>query len=86
MVVRVDIFTSAFCQHSAGAINVMKKIAPDFKREVDWNEISIETGSGKERAKAMGVTHVPTIVIDGRIVLVGMPSKSKLTEEITKRL
>ena len=86
MVVRIDIFTSVFCRHSPAAVNAMKRIAPDFKGRIEWNEVSIETSEGKEKAGIMGIDHVPTVVIDGKVIFVGPPSKDELASEITKRL
>jgi len=86
MVVRIDIFTSVFCNHSPGAVNLVKRVAPDFKGQIEWNEISIETNEGKEKAVTLGIDSVPTFVIDGRVTLVGVPSKDQLVSEITKRL
>lgn len=86
MVVKVDIFTSVFCRHSPDAVNAMKRIAAGFKGKIEWNEISIETSEGKEKARTIGIGHVPTVLIDGKIVFVGPPSKQELASEITKRL
>jgi len=86
MVVKVDIFTSVFCRHSPAAVNAMKRIAPNFRGRIEWNEVSIETSEGKEKAKIIGIDHVPTVVIDGMIVFIGPPSKDELASEITKRL
>jgi glutaredoxin len=86
MVVKIDIYTSVFCRHSPLAVNAMKRVAPRFKGQIEWNEVSIETSEGKEKARIIGIDHVPTVVIDGRIVFVGPPSKEELAQEITKRL
>ena len=86
MVLKIDVFTSVFCRHSPRAVNLMKRLAPGFKGSLEWNEISIETSEGKEKAKIIGIDSVPTIVIDGKIVFVGTPEKSELVSEITKRL
>ncbi len=86
MVLKIDVFTSVFCRHSPGTVNLMKRLAPDFKGSLEWNEISIETREGKEKAKAIGVDSVPTIVIDGRIAFIGTPKRDELVQEITKRL
>lgn len=86
MVLKIDVFTSIFCRHSPRAVNLMKRLAPDFKGNLEWNEVSIETREGKEKAKTMGIDSVPTIVIDGKIAFIGTPQKSELASEITKRL
>ena len=86
MVLKIDVFTSVFCRHSPGTVNLMKRLAPDFKGNLEWNEVSIETREGKEKARTIGVNSVPTIVIDGKIVFIGTPKKSELASEITKRL
>jgi len=86
MVLKIDVFTSVFCRHSPRAVNLMKRLAPDFKGSLEWNEVSIETREGKEKARTIGIESVPTIVIDGKIVFIGTPQKSELASEITKRL
>jgi predicted DsbA family dithiol-disulfide isomerase len=48
--------------------------------------VSIETIEGKEKAQIIGIDHVPTVVIDGKVIFVGPPSKDELASEITKRL
>jgi small redox-active disulfide protein 1 len=86
MVVKIDVFTSVFCPHSPAAVNIMKRLAPDFKGRIEWNIISVETSEGKEKAKIIGIRDVPTIVMDGKIVFIGAPRKEELAAEITKRL
>jgi glutaredoxin len=86
MVVRIDLFTSVFCPHSKEASNLMKNMASRFRGEIDCNEIHIETSEGRKKARIIGVKATPTVVVDGRIAFVGVPSREDLVREITKRL
>jgi len=50
------------------------------QKGIAFEEVSIDTEDGLEEAEKLGIQAVPTLVKDGKIVLVGLPVKGEDSE------
>lgn len=51
-----------------------------------FKEINVTGSEGAERAKQLGIEEVPTIAIDGEVVLIGRVEKDEIEHEINLHL
>ncbi|MBP2031261.1 putative thioredoxin/glutaredoxin [Methanohalophilus levihalophilus] len=51
-----------------------------------FKEINISGSEGAERARQLGIEEVPTIAIDGEVVLIGRVDKDDIEQEINSFL
>lgn len=62
---------------------VRAQLLEALPRGVKFKEINTSSPDGAGRAKEMGILEVPTITIDGEVVLIGRVDKEEIEEEIT---
>jgi len=70
----LKLFTSEHCP----PCRVMKELLK--QKGIAFEEVSIDTEDGLEEAEKLGIQAVPTLVKDGKIVLVGLPVKGEDSE------
>jgi len=79
--VTIEILTREGCAFCPAAMEICKKVASEFE-DVEIIETSIDTEEGEQKAAALGVVAVPTILIDGEPKITGVPREEILREEI----
>ncbi|NOZ82193.1 MAG: hypothetical protein GXO63_03550 [Candidatus Micrarchaeota archaeon] len=79
--VKVEILKTHTCPWCPVASEVVKSIAREYEN-VDVIETFLETPEGAEKAKKLGVTSVPTILVEGKIFSVGVPDPDELRKAI----
>ena len=82
MSVYVEVVTSPDSPQSPRAMAVAQRVVSKMD-EVLLQEVNTITQYGQDRALAYGVTAFPSIVIDGRIVFIGIPEESALRSFIS---
>jgi predicted DsbA family dithiol-disulfide isomerase len=68
---KIEVFTGS-CRLCEGAVELVEKVADKGKFEVDV--LSIDG----DRAKSLGLTAVPSIVVDGSLLFAGLPKEEAL--------
>ena len=70
-------FFSAECRMCEGTLNILKSNFPDL--EIDVHRASeCKDGSCCALAEQYGVRAVPSLVVDGKIALVGLPDEQDI--------
>ncbi|WP_209683637.1 glutaredoxin family protein [Methanohalophilus levihalophilus] len=65
---------------------VRKQIVDILPGGIMFKEINISGSEGAERARQLGIEEVPTIAIDGEVVLIGRVDKDDIEQEINSFL
>ncbi|NPE29379.1 hypothetical protein HNV12_15755 [Methanococcoides sp. SA1] len=65
---------------------VRNQIIEVLPEGVMFKEINTTSSEGAERAKQLGIEEVPTIAIDGEIVLIGRVEKDEIRKELEEFL
>ncbi len=83
MEVLIELFTSPTCPHCVRARQVVERVVKQMPGVVVI-EREVSSPENAELARRYGITAVPTMVINGRYVLTGVPSEERLVQYITK--
>ncbi|MBI2166943.1 MAG: DUF547 domain-containing protein [Candidatus Omnitrophica bacterium] len=72
----LELFTHAGCPSRKNGIRLIREALKGLEGEVLFREVDL--GRSPERAEALGVRMSPTIVLDGKIISVGLPTAKGL--------
>ena len=72
----LEFFTHIGCPSRESGIRLIREALKGFEGEVLFREVDL--GQSPKRAEALGVRMSPTLVLDGRIISVGLPTAEKL--------
>lgn len=78
----VELYYSDTCHNCHQVRALLMEILP---RTMKFKEINISYPEGKKRASELNIMSVPTIAIDGDVVLIGRVSREELIKEISLR-
>jgi hypothetical protein len=68
-------------------VEMVKRAVRSFPGKVEWKETAVRTKEGLERFGNSGVTHLPTIMIDGIPEFQSLiPSEHQLVEAIRRHI
>lgn len=84
-VISVQIFTSDDCPYCPKAMEMVKELSKKY-REVVWTQTSIDKFAGRKQALTFGIPAVPAIVIDGKLIFIGLPTSNEFETEIQKKI
>ena len=100
--VRIEVFYSTTCPHCRAARSVAKRVVKRlekrlekrfgrrFEKRLGWSleveEVNTSMRSGAVRAEKYGIRAVPTIVVNGKKKIVGVPREKELRELIEKEM
>jgi predicted DsbA family dithiol-disulfide isomerase len=82
MPVKVEMLISKNCPFCPPAKEIVKKVCKKFGRKVTLVETSIDTKAGAERSRILGITTVPTILIENEPKFTGPPREENLEAAI----
>jgi predicted DsbA family dithiol-disulfide isomerase len=80
---KIELFYSPTCPDCPPAKRIFRKLLAEYP-EVEYIEINVK--ENLEKAREAGITHVPTIRFDGKIVFVEHVSEDEARKELEKRL
>jgi predicted DsbA family dithiol-disulfide isomerase len=72
---KIEVFTGS-CRLCEGAVALVDKVADKSQFEVDVQSID------GDRAKSLGLTAVPSIVLDGSLLFAGLPTEEDLVRAL----
>ncbi|MBS7644146.1 thioredoxin family protein [Candidatus Bathyarchaeota archaeon] len=78
--IKIEVFYTPICPHCPHAIEVVRKVTPQFGDKVQIEEVNAWTLNGQLRAAKYHIYAVPAIAIDGQVRFVGTPSEDKLAK------
>lgn len=84
MTIKVEVFSSPGCGKCGHAKEVLRKIAQEMERDVEWREVNVL--EEMDYAVALGVLSTPAIAIDGKLVFSSLPSSAKLRAALNAQL
>ena len=73
-------FYTPTCPYCPYAIEVVRRVIPQFGDKVQVEEVNAWTPDGQLRAAKYRVYAVPAIAIDGRVRFVGVPNEEELAK------
>ena len=83
-IVTLDSEGCAPCQYMCEAV---KNVAPRYQDRLRWRESLIKSAAGIRRTMALGVSTLPTLLINNEVVFDNItPTEEELIKEIDKRL
>ena len=77
---KVVVLTSPTCPYCPRAVMLARKMAARGLAEA--KEVSIATTEGRKLAVRHGIQGVPTILIDGKVAFVGVPSEAEFERKL----
>jgi thioredoxin 1 len=80
---KVEMFYTPGCADCVAAHAKLRKIAQETVQDLEWRELNIF--EELDHAVALGVITLPSIAIDGELVLTSMPTPTQLREALLKR-
>jgi small redox-active disulfide protein 1 len=83
MPVKIEVFYSPTCPYCPAAIKIVRKIEKELP-QIEVEEINTFTVKGQLKAIKNGVYAVPTIILNGKERIVGVPSEQELLNLIKK--
>lgn len=86
MTVKIDLFYSPTCLYCPEARKIVLEIAEEFSGKVRVEEINILSSTGTEKLEKYSVKGVPTIVINSKTKITGIPTTSQLREAVLREL
>lgn len=80
---KVELFYSPGCPDCAAANEKLRLAAHEVVRNLEWCELSVLEEI--DRAVALGVVTLPSIVVDDELVFTSMPSATQFREALVRR-
>lgn len=80
---KVELFYSPTCPDCPPAKRIFRKLLSEHP-EIEYFEINVK--ENRKRAEEIGLTHVPTILFDGKIVFVEKVTEEEARRELENRL
>jgi small redox-active disulfide protein 1 len=84
--VKIEFFHSPACPHCPQARKVLVEVAEELGEGIEVEELNILSQRGMGKARGYRLDFVPTIVLDGEVKIVGVPSADQLRNAIQTRL
>jgi len=84
--VTIELFYSPMCPYCPEAKKILLEIAEEFSEKIQVEEVNVLYSTGLERAEKYDVREVPTIIINGRTKVTGVPTKERLRKIIQQEL
>ncbi|WP_440952448.1 thioredoxin family protein [Methanococcoides sp. FTZ1] len=79
----IELYYSDICMNCHYVRSQIIEVLPE---DVMFKEINVTSSEGAERAKQLGIEEVPTITINGEVVLIGRVEKDEILEELEEFL
>jgi small redox-active disulfide protein 1 len=82
----IEVMKTSTCSFCPMAIEVVNKVAKEFGDKVNVKILPLEEEENMKRAKGLGVTAVPVILINGMMRFTGVPKEENLKSAIEQAL
>jgi len=82
MTVMLELFYSPICPNCPKAKKVIMEITDEYNEKIRVQEINILSSVGQEKAQKYSVKGVPTIILNGRTKIVGVPTLKQLRRKL----
>ncbi len=85
MPVKIELFVSDFCPYCPTAKKVVQELCAKFK-DVEVEEVNTSKPDGIVKAAKYQIYAIPTVVINGKTTLIGVPNRDELAKAIEAEL
>lgn len=86
MTVKIELFYSPMCLYCPEARKIVLDIAEEFSGKVQIEEINILSSAETEKLEKYSVKGVPTIVINSKAKITGIPTILQLRKAVQREL
>lgn len=86
MTVAIELFYSPTCLHCPEAKKILMEIAEEFSGKIQVEEINVLSPAGLEKAEKYGIKGVPSIILNSRAKITGVPTVQQLRKAIQRGL
>jgi small redox-active disulfide protein 1 len=86
MTVTIELFYSPLCLYCPKAKKVVLEIAGEFGGKIKVEEVNVLSPAGLEKAEKYGVQGVPTIILNNKVKIAGVPTLQQLRKAIQREL
>jgi len=84
--ITIELFYSPMCLYCPEAKKILMEIAEELDKRIRVKEINVLSSAGLEKAERYGVKGVPTIIVNGRVKVEGVPARERLRKIIQQEL
>ncbi len=78
----IELYYGIVCPYCKTAKSLIKKIIKENPGKISYKQTLISSPKGMINRYKLGITSVPTVLIDGKIVFRGLPEEEELKEEL----
>ncbi|HIH45200.1 MAG TPA: thioredoxin [Candidatus Methanoperedenaceae archaeon] len=75
----VELYYSDTCHDCHDIRRILREVLPQGTK---FKEINTSYPEGKERAAKLGILSVPTVAVDGEVLIVGRATKEEIIREL----
>lgn len=86
MTVAIELFYSPMCLYCPKAKKILMEIAEEFGGEIQVEEINVLSPAGLEKAEEYGIKGVPSIILNNKAKITGVPTVQQLRKAIQREL
>jgi len=86
MTITIELFYSPVCPHCPRARETLLKALEKVDQKIRIDEVNVLSLDGLKRAEQYGVKTVPTIIINMKHKIVGIPEKESLLKVINREI
>lgn len=70
---RVEFFSHPLCSGCSDVLNMLRALEGELGEVIDVQRWNLAVPAGRVRAQELGVTEVPTVVVEGGETIIGVP-------------
>jgi len=82
----IELFFSPICPHCPRAREILLEVLEEVNHKIRLEEVNVFSTEGVEKAEKYGVMAVPTIIVNRKRKIVGVPSKEGLLRVIRQEI
>jgi len=86
MAVKLELFYSPICPLCPRVKELVMGLDDKVLDNVQVEEVNVYSSEGLKRAEGYGIRSVPAIVLNGKIKLTGVPTRSTLVNAVQREL
>jgi len=80
----IELLYSPMCPYCPEARKILVKAAEEFNGKIRVEEVNVLSPAGMEKAEKHGVKGVPTIIVNSRTKIIGVPTVEQLRKAIQR--
>ena len=86
MAVKLELFYSPTCPLCPRVRELVISLDDEVLGNVQVEEVNVYSSEGLKRAESYGIRSVPAMILNGKVKLTGVPTKSTLVNAVQREL